>query len=68
MMKFQFETFADFLSMNGHGAYVWAAYAITFISLVYLLLSPVLQKKAFIKQQRKMQRLAQITPEGQGAD
>ena len=66
MMKFQFETFADFLSMNG--AYVWAAYAITFISLVYLLLSPVLQKKAFIKQQRKMQRLAQITPEGQGAD
>lgn len=64
-MKFQFETFADFLSMSGHGPYVWAAYAITFISLVYLLLSPVRQKKAFVKQQRKMQRLAQNPPEGQ---
>ncbi len=67
-MKFQFDTFADFMAMNGHGPFVWAAYAITFGALMYLLLSPVLQKKAFIRQQQKLQKLARENPEGQGAD
>lgn len=67
-MKFQFESFADFMAMSGHGPYVWAAYAITFISLMFLLFSPLLQKKAFIKQQKKMQKLAQNNPDGQGVD
>lgn len=58
-MKFQFESIADFITMNGHGPYVWASYAITFAVLVFLLLSPVLQKKAFVKQQIKQQKLAQ---------
>lgn len=63
-MNFQFDSFAEFLAMNGHGPFVWAAYAITFISLAYLLLAPVLQKKAFIKQQKKMQKIARNNPEG----
>lgn len=67
-MKFQFETFADFIAMNGHGPFVWAAYGITFAALIFLLLSPVLQKKAFIKQQQKLQKLAQVNPDGQGVD
>lgn len=57
MMKFQFESIADFIAMNGHGPYVWAAYAITFAVLIFLLVSPVLQKKAFVKQQQKQQKL-----------
>lgn len=57
MMKFQFESIADFIAMNGHGPYVWASYAITFAVLVFLLVSPVLQKKAFVKQQQKQQKL-----------
>lgn len=57
MMKFQFESIADFIAMNGHGTYVWASYAITFVVLVFLLVSPVLQKKAFVKQQQKQQKL-----------
>ena len=61
-MKFQFESFADFIAMNGHGPYVWAAYAITFAVLIYLLISPLLQKKSFIKQQQKLQKLAQTNP------
>jgi heme exporter protein D len=61
-MKFQFESFADFIAMNGHGPYVWAAYAITFAVLIYLLVSPLLQKKTFIKQQQKIQKLAQTNP------
>ena len=61
-MKFQFESIADFIAMNGHGPYVWAAYAITFAVLIYLLISPLLQKKSFIKQQQKLQKLAQTNP------
>ncbi|MEN0037739.1 MAG: heme exporter protein CcmD [Cellvibrio sp.] len=57
MMKFQFESIADFIAMNGHGPFVWASYAITFAVLVFLLVSPVLQKKAFVKQQQKQQKL-----------
>ncbi len=58
-MKFQFESIADFIAMNGHGPYVWASYAITFSVLVFLLASPLLQKKAFVKQQQKQQKLSQ---------
>ena len=58
-MKFQFESMADFIAMSGHGPYVWASYAITFAVLIFLLISPLLQKKAFVKQQIKQQKLAQ---------
>ncbi len=58
-MKFQFESIADFIAMNGHGPYVWSAYAITFAVLFFLLASPLIQKKAFIKQQQKHQKLTQ---------
>jgi heme exporter protein D len=58
MMKFQFESIADFIAMNGHGPYVWASYAITFAVLFFLVISPLLQKKAFVKQQQKQQKLS----------
>lgn len=67
-MKFQFESIADFIAMNGHGPFVWSAYGITFIALIYLLVSPVLQKKAFFKQQQKLQKLAQNNPDAQGIE
>ncbi len=58
-MKFQFESLADFIAMSGHGPYVWASYAITFVALTFLLVNPLLQKKALVKQQQKMRKLAQ---------
>jgi heme exporter protein D len=57
-MKFQFSTFADFVMMNGHGPYVWACYTITLAVLVYLLVSPLVQRRRFINQQAKQQRIA----------
>jgi heme exporter protein D len=66
-MKFQFESIADFIAMNGHGPYVWASYAITFAVLVFLLVSPLLQKKAFVKQQQKQQKLAQASDIASGS-
>lgn len=59
-MKFQFESIADFIAMNGHGPFVWSAYAITFAVLIFLLVSPLLQKKAFIKQLQKTQKLEKL--------
>jgi heme exporter protein D len=49
-MKFQFESFAEFMQMNGHGAFVWAAYAITFIGLIFLIIHPLLQKNTVLKE------------------
>ncbi|HEX7762625.1 MAG TPA: heme exporter protein CcmD [Cellvibrio sp.] len=62
-MKFQFESLADFLAMSGHGPYVWACYAITFIALIFLVVNPVLQQRALVKQQKKLRKLAQGAPE-----
>ncbi len=56
-MKFQFDSLSAFAHMNGHGVFVWTAYAIVYGILIYLTLSPLLQKKAFLKQQKKWQQL-----------
>jgi heme exporter protein D len=57
-MTFQFDSLTNFMAMNGHGPFVWASYGITFVVLVYLLVSPVLQRRAFFRQQAKQQRIA----------
>lgn len=58
-MNFQFDSFAGFMAMNGHGPFVWAAYGITFAVLVYLLVSPVLQRRQFLREQARQQRVTQ---------
>lgn len=58
-MKFQFESFAAFMYMDGHGVFVWAAYAIVFGILIFLTASPLIQKKNLLKQQKKWQELQQ---------
>lgn len=52
-MKFQFESFAGFIAMSGHGPYVWACYGIALLMITYLLVSPVRQKAALKKQLRR---------------
>lgn len=56
-MKFQFDSLSAFAHMNGHGVFVWSAYALVYGILIYLTVSPVLQKNAFLKQQKKWQQL-----------
>lgn len=56
-MKFQFESLDAFITMGGHGANVWASYIIVYGILIYLTLSPLLAKKAFLKQQKKLIQL-----------
>ncbi|EGG93563.1 hypothetical protein IMCC1989_1073 [gamma proteobacterium IMCC1989] len=54
---FQFASVSDFLLMDGHGLYVWASYAITLLALVFLAISPSIQQRAFIIQQKRQQRI-----------
>lgn len=56
-MKFQFESLDAFLTMGGHGAFVWTCYILVYIILTYLTLTPLLGKKAFLKQQKKLLQL-----------
>ena len=60
-MKFQFDSLDAFLNMKGHGVYVWTCYAIVYAVLIFLTLSPLLQKKSFFKQQKKWQELQKNT-------
>jgi len=58
-MKFQFDNLAAFMAMNGHGPYVWSAYIITFVAIGYLFIKPLLQHRAFLKDQLKLQQRAE---------
>ncbi len=62
-MKFQFESVEAFLTMGGHGAHVWASYVLVYIIIIYLTLSPLLGKKAFLKQQKKLLQLQKNSQE-----
>ncbi|RMA81297.1 heme exporter protein CcmD [Umboniibacter marinipuniceus] len=62
-----FESWQAFISMGGHGPFVWAAYGITFLTLLFLIWQPSAQTKALrkavtnearIQQRRKEQRNA----------
>lgn len=48
-----FSSFTELFSMAGHGPYVWAAYAITFVVLSLLVISP-LKNQAQAKQDIRM--------------
>ena len=56
-MKFQFDSLDAFITMGGHGPYVWTCYLVVYIIIIYLTVSPLLAKKAFLKQQKKLVQL-----------
>ena len=52
-----FDTLQDAIYMNGHGAFVWAAYAITFLVLAGLLVTPLSRTRRFLRdEQRRLRR------------
>ncbi|MFT5481544.1 MAG: heme exporter protein D [Halieaceae bacterium] len=51
-----FETFCDFLLMDGHGFYVWTTYSIAAVVLMVLVYSPVIRKRSILKQVALQQR------------
>ena len=47
-----FESFSAALHMDGHGGYVWSAYAITVLVVAMMLVLPVRREGAIVRQLR----------------
>ena len=49
-MNFYFADFQSFLLMDGHGIYVWSALIITLLVMVWLIVSPLISRRALLKE------------------
>ena len=56
-MHFQFQSLVDFISMDGHGGYVWGCYLFTVLTLAILTYWPLLKKQQLMAQLERQQRL-----------
>ena len=52
-----FDSFSDFIAMGGHGLYVWLAYGIALVVVLFNIVSPILRKQQFMAEyQRRLKR------------
>lgn len=62
-MGFYFDSWSEFFAMDGHGGFVWAAFVLTWLVLGYLLLSPWLAHRRWLREQRqRLRRQMHQTP------
>ncbi len=60
-----FESVDALISMDGHGVFVWAAYAVTLSVIVMLLVFPVRRRRRFLRQlSGELKRSGQVSPPG----
>lgn len=59
----QFDSFADFMAMGGHGVFVWSVYAATAVVLISLALAPLRKKRRFFIEQAMILRRQQAQRE-----
>ena len=57
-----FESLQAVLHMDGHGAFVWAAYAVTLVVIVWLLTAPRRRQRQFLRQLAGELRRQQAAP------
>lgn len=59
-----FDTWRDALEMAGHGQYVWPAYGIALLVVVYLVFSPVRRQRRLLRELRgEQRRSARLNPQ-----
>jgi len=46
----QFDSFAEFLAMGNHGLYVWLAYGLSAVIIIFNIVQPVMRRRSLIKQ------------------
>lgn len=51
-----FTSFADFLSMGGHGAYVWSAYGLCLVLLALNAMLPRLARRRYLNDLARRRR------------
>ncbi len=61
---FQFENFEAFISMGGHGPYVWAAYGLSLAIMAWLAIAPLRRQRALLADMR--QRMQAQRQRGEG--
>ncbi|MFC3680874.1 heme exporter protein CcmD [Bacterioplanoides pacificum] len=52
----QFDSFAEFIAMGRHGFYVWLAYGLSALIIMYNLLAPLLRRRQIIREQAQRLR------------
>jgi len=57
----QFDSLAAVWSMNGHGPFVWSAYAIAAVTLLALVWAPLHKQRRFFAEQRDNERRRQLS-------
>ena len=50
-----FNSFSEFLAMGGHAPYIWTAYCLTSVLILYILAAPVLRQRQFVRAERQRQ-------------
>ena len=51
-----FEDLTSFISMGGHGSYVWSAYAIGLVVMAWNVLAPLMARKRILTQVQRQLR------------
>ncbi|KAA0874766.1 heme exporter protein CcmD [Nitrincola tapanii] len=57
-----FNTFAEFLAMGGHGLYVWSCYGLGLVVLLWLIATPMLQRRRLLSDLSRRLRREETTP------
>ncbi|PTU73312.1 heme exporter protein CcmD [Pseudomonas mangrovi] len=55
-----FESFAEFVAMGKHGAYVWSAYGITLAVLALNVVLPILARRRYLKDEARRLRREEV--------
>ncbi|NND68112.1 MAG: heme exporter protein CcmD [Halioglobus sp.] len=61
-----FESVQAMLEMDGHGMFVWSAYAVTAVVLVAMVVAPLRRRRRLIREIGGAARREQGQPGGQG--
>ncbi len=64
----QFDSVNAFLHMGGHGLFVWSAYGITTVVMLWLLLAPLYRSRALLRQVHRQRAHSQNVSEQATAD
>lgn len=63
-----FQTLQAAISMDGHGVYVWSAYALTVLIMIYLVMSPGRRQRKILRELRGELRREQQHAAGSGTE
>ncbi len=62
-----FDSLAGFIDMEGHGLYVWLAYGVFLMVILWNLAVPVIERSQVLKSVRRHWRRVQLQNEQSGA-